>query len=291
MSIMVNIMSEMGELHRHHRLLTTPVETPVGSILLAGLHLFGYGVNKSGKLRSYDGGALVLLTRGEGIYKDVAGRKTKLKAGDAILVFPGLPHWYGPQKGQIFDEVYVAFSGPIFDTWFTSGLLDPSKPIRHIGDAIEEKGSWLLLWIERFIELKDPSKQIQAMTALLQFFSEIALGDGYAKPEADAWLSKAMRALSYDLKGEIDLTVVAKEMGLSYEAFRKRFQAHAKTSPLRYRNERKIEAAKHLIRYAPQSSNREVADALGFSDEFHFSKRFRQISGMSPNEFRKTLAN
>ena len=32
-----------------------------------------------------------------------------------------------------------------------------------------------------------------------------------------------------------------------------------------------------------------VAQSLNFSDEFHFSKRFNQISGMTPREFRPRL--
>jgi AraC-like DNA-binding protein len=287
---MVKDMSEMGDLHRHHRLLSSPVRTEVGSILLAGLHLYGFGVNLTGKLRAYHGGGLILVTRGEGIYKDAKGKKTKLQRGDAILVFPGMPHWYGPQKGQIWDEIYVAFEGPMFDSWFSAGLLDATKPIRHLGKEIDDKSSWLLLWIEQFVDLREPAKQIKAMVSLLQFFSEIALGEGHVVGDRDAWLTKAQTYLSYDLKGPIDLNGVAKDMNMSYEAFRKRFQAHASQSPLRFRNEKKVEAAKQLIRYAPQSSNREVAEALGFSDEFHFSKRFRQIAGVSPNAFRKSLA-
>ena len=282
-------MSEMGTMHQHHRLITSPVQTEVGSILLAGLHLFGHGVNTTGKLRVFDGAALVLFTRGEGYYKDARGKKTPLKRGDAILVFPGVPHWYGPNKGQVWDEIYVAFDGPMFASWFTSGLLNPADPIRSLENQINDRSSWLLLWIEHFATLKSKSKQIQAMTSLVQFLSEIVLGEGNEPKPVDDWLARAKGLLSYDLKGDIDLEQVSKELDSSYEAFRKRFQAHAGMAPMRYRNERKIESAKQMIRYSSQVSNREVADALGFSDEFHFSKRFRQIAGMTPNDFRKSV--
>ena len=282
-------MSKMGSMHRHHRLITSPVQTEVGSILLAGLHLFGQGVNSTGKARVFDGAALVLVTRGEGVYKDSRGKRTPVKAGDAILVFPGMAHWYGPQKEQVWDEIYVAFDGPLFAPWFTSGLLDPDFPIRHLGDQMDSKGSWLMLWIEQFADLKSQSKQIQAMTSLVQFLSEIALGDGNHHKQSDDWLARAKSLLSYDLKGDVDLERVAKDLDSSYEAFRKRFQAHAGMAPMRYRNERRIESAKQMIRYSSQVSNREVADALGFSDEFHFSKRFRQIAGVTPNDFRKSV--
>ena len=281
-------MSEMGSMHQHHRLITTPVQTEVGSILLAGLHLFGSGVNPTGKLRVFDGAALVLFTRGEGFYKDARGKKTPLKRGDAILVFPGVPHWYGPTKGQVWDEIYVAFDGPLFAPWFTSGLLNPNNPIRSLENQINDRGSWLMLWIEHFANLKSKAKQIQAMTSLVQFLSEIVLAESNDQNPTDDWLARAKGLLSHDLKGDIDLAQVASNMNSSYEAFRKRFQSHAGMAPMRYRNERKIESAKQMIGYDPHVSNREVSDALGFSDEFHFSKRFRQIAGVTPNDFRKS---
>lgn len=281
-------MSEMGTMERHHRLVNSPVQTPIGSLLLGGLWLFGHGVNPTGRLRSYDGAALVLVTRGEGLYKDASRKKHVVKQGDAILVFPGTPHWYGPQKGQIWDEVYVAFDGPLFDAWFRSGLLSPENPIRHLGSAIDDKASWLLLWIERFVEMTDQKQQLQALVALMGLVSEIALGEGMRPPEQNTWLGKAQSILCHDLRDDVDLSKVANEMGMSYEAFRKRFLAYAGVSPLRYRNGRKIEAAKQLIRYSPQTSNKEIADALGFSDEFHFSKRFRQIAGVTPQAFRRS---
>ncbi len=33
-------------------------------------------------------------------------------------------------------------------------------------------------------------------------------------------------------------------------------------------------------------SNKEVAEALGFSDAFHFSRRFKQMTGTAPRAFR-----
>jgi AraC-like DNA-binding protein len=245
-------------------------------------------VKPTGRLRSYDVADLVLVTRGEGLYKDASRKKHVVKQGDAILVFPGTPHWYGPQKGQIWDEVYVAFDGPLFDAWFRSGLLSPENPIRHLGSAIDDKASWLLLWIERFVEMTDQKQQLQALVALMGLVSEIALGEGMRPSEQNTWLGKAQSMLCHDLRDDVDLSKVADEMGMSYEAFRKRFLAYAGVSPLRYRNGRKIEAAKQLIRYSPQTSNKEIADALGFSDEFHFSKRFRQIAGVTPQAFRRS---
>ena len=36
-------------------------------------------------------------------------------------------------------------------------------------------------------------------------------------------------------------------------------------------------------------TNKEIAYRLGFCDEFHFSHRFKQIMGKSPQRFRRSI--
>ena len=38
-----------------------------------------------------------------------------------------------------------------------------------------------------------------------------------------------------------------------------------------------------------QLSGKEIAEHLGFSDEYHFSKRFKQVTGLPPSEFRRRM--
>lgn len=52
----------------------------------------------------------------------------------------------------------------------------------------------------------------------------------------------------------------------------------------------RIEYAKELLRYSQQTSS-EIAYALGYSSQAHFSAQFKQVTGMTPKEFRKMKAN
>lgn len=81
----------------------------------------------------------------------------------------------------------------------------------------------------------------------------------------------------------------ARAAGLSYESFRKKFRALFGESPQAWSNRRTIERARKLI-YEERLGNKEIADRLGFCDEFHFSKRFRQVTGQTPSEARRALA-
>lgn len=81
------------------------------------------------------------------------------------------------------------------------------------------------------------------------------------------------------------MTEVARSLGMSYESFRKKFAHRMGTPPSRYRQARMIEQACALL-MRRSLSHRQIAEQLGFCDEFHFSKIFRKRMGFSPRAFR-----
>ena len=85
---------------------------------------------------------------------------------------------------------------------------------------------------------------------------------------------------------EVAPAAIARKLGLSYETFRKDFARHTGQPPARYRLHRLIDQARALITER-HLSNKQLAETLGFYDEFHFSRHFRQVTGQSPREFRQ----
>lgn len=55
----------------------------------------------------------------------------------------------------------------------------------------------------------------------------------------------------------------------------------------RYQLNKKIEHAKFCLAYYPQMKLTDIALSLGFYDEFHFSRGFKKVVGLSPTEYRK----
>jgi AraC family transcriptional regulator len=85
----------------------------------------------------------------------------------------------------------------------------------------------------------------------------------------------------------LNLTTVAAAVGLGDESWRTRFTAETGVPPATYRMQRRVEAAAELLR-GTSLTNREVADALGFSDEHHFARRFRSVVGLTTTAYRRT---
>jgi AraC-like DNA-binding protein len=48
----------------------------------------------------------------------------------------------------------------------------------------------------------------------------------------------------------------------------------------------KIELSKEMLRAGERNSD--IANAISFADEFHFSRSFKKITGMSPREYKNT---
>ena len=67
------------------------------------------------------------------------------------------------------------------------------------------------------------------------------------------------------------------------------FRKHIKMSFVEYVTKLRIDEAMRMIEADPEVSIKTVAEQLGFSDQFYFSKVFRSQTGVSPSEFRRKV--
>ncbi len=261
--------------------------SPLGRISQAG-HLFK---PKGARLdRVFDSYALVYLLQGAGDYWDEGGVREELGPGSLIVVFPGLRHKYGPGARQGWREIYYVFDGPVFDLWRRQGVLDEKKPVRRLLPVDYWRSR-----LEAVLGAAQPGSQqasLDEVCRLQQLLAEILGAGAAAKPggaeDPGGRIGRACRLLESDLRKDLDLKELARSLSLSYDDFRKLFRQVMGVPPARYRAAKIIDQA-CLLMHDPALSNRKIADLLGFEDEFYFSRRFKEIMGMPPRAFRKTL--
>lgn len=274
--------------YRSEPWLQSPLRTPVGEIELAGLLRNVPGIDPSG-MRIMRRFTLVLMVEGRGYFRDARGADLKVGPGDVMFIFPEIAHAYGPLAGREWTQIYFVFDGPQFQLWRAQGLLVPERPVLRLGSAD--------YWRRRLHDvvsgepLHTVGAPMRAFGRLLNVMTDMIAADaeGMRRASRDAWLESSLRLLGErGPDGWLAPQQVARQVGLNYENFRKRFAQLAHESPARYQKRRRLEWACAAI-YHGDSSLKQIADSLGFCDVFHFSKAFKQQIGFTPSDYRRRV--
>jgi len=92
--------------------------------------------------------------------------------------------------------------------------------------------------------------------------------------------------LNADLSGEVLLSQLAMECGLSVRHFTRAFRQSIGIPPHRYLLKRRVEQAQQLLK-DPALSLLDIALACGFADQSHFTRVFSASVGVSPGVWRR----
>ncbi|RAU95276.1 AraC family transcriptional regulator [Paenibacillus sp. YN15] len=111
-----------------------------------------------------------------------------------------------------------------------------------------------------------------------------ASGAGPGSSGPPPW-EAAKRYLDTHYYADIRLSLVAEDCGISLRQLRRRFLEELGTSPKEYLDKVRHEHALRLLEHTDEPLKR-IASACGYYDEFHFSKAFKKIAGMSPSAYR-----
>ncbi|WP_248926068.1 response regulator transcription factor [Paenibacillus hamazuiensis] len=87
---------------------------------------------------------------------------------------------------------------------------------------------------------------------------------------------------------EISLSQISEHVGLSVSHFSALFKQQTGDSFVNYMNRIRIDKAKQLL-LEPDLKIYQVADMVGFSSIPYFTRVFKNMTGLSPNEFRKGM--
>jgi len=239
---------------------------------------------RSHKMRVLSSYVLILLIEGQGRYGDVMHRPIKVQSGDVILLFPNVPHWFGPGPHDRWDEIFVEFHGPAFTQWQDLNILSPERPVYRI-DAVRDWAKRIAA-IAQTPRVSPEEQQLLMVGRLLSLLAELTVSNPLELELSHRpWLMEACRALETELAKDVDYQALAENFGLTYDQFRKQFAKAMGASPVQHRITRKIEVAKDLL-HETDMSVQEISVSLGYYDQFAFSKAFKERVGLSPKDYR-----
>lgn len=249
--------------------------TPFGRVLLAG-EVSDAEPLVPGPLHALPGTVISLVTAGTGFYRHADLRTEPIAGPSLTVVLPGEQHWYGTRPGERWSEWFAVVEGPAFDLLRQTGRLTWSGP-RPLPRGV--RSADLALLLRNAPPRSGAEQQIWALASWLSDALAPSVDD-----ETALW-DRAARLLGEDLPRQLEMRDVAARLDLEYDRFRRTFRERFGRSPLAFRNDRRLEVAATLLR-ATNLTCREIARRIGFSDEFHLSRRFRGRYGVPPTGYR-----
>ncbi len=225
-----------------------------------------------------------LVLRGGGRYIDAQGKTHELRPGVLFHRYPGPTHatWFDPASD--YAECFVVFDAATGTSLVSAGALS-STPVHDIGvDAV------ILDEFRHLVTLvRTPEPQLSSRHVLLAAVSFVAgLYDRARRNRVvDRWtkaLEDGCLLLEHNLDERVRVSAIARRLGVSYAAFRKRFTAEIGYAPADYRIRRRLESAQLSLTTSTVAA---TARMLGYPDPYAFSAQFRRFLGISPREFQR----
>ena len=207
------------------------------------------------------------------------GTERKMSPGDCIIVTEGILNRYGGTDGETFVEDTVNFSGPIVEMMQKAGVLRAG--IFPIGQVRRVK------IIHDLLSDGTIDSHLAAASKLQQLLMEIYLASVNEKKNGKKNpIDSLLQEIIYSPEKWWSIQELAETCNLSETHLRRLFLEKTGYSPKEYVDFQKMQMAGEMLR-TTEKNIAEVARSFGYVDPFHFSRRFKEIMGVSPKYYRK----
>lgn len=274
------------------RMVVLPIETFEPYIqhpVVRRLYLtdIGYFPKAAHHYRSRPNGAdqyiFFYCMEGSGVV-ELAGKVYHLQANDAFVIPLGEPHTYYADAENPWSLLWVHFKG-------TDAPYYPlqEKKIRHFRS--EYAANRVFFLFDLIFRVLDTSYNLGTFLYITQALSlllaEIYFFKGHESISSeDRNITAIIRYMNAHLQDSLTLPDLLAEFHCSKSYLNRLFQKHTEHAPMNFFHRLKMaEACKQL-----RSTNKriyEIGQALGYKDPYYFSRLFKKIIGVSPQEYKE----
>lgn len=163
--------------------------------------------------------------------------------------------------------------------------------LSHMFDLMEDALMSSHPFIQRQLVACEVQKLFLFISLILQYEGEsylVSTGSQTASlpgNESKQLVQEVMRYMECTFRHEITLQTLADLVHLDPSYFIRLFKEQAGVTPYKYLQQLRLNAAKSLLLHTKLPIT-EVAEQVGFPSIHYFSRRFKEVHGVSPSEYR-----
>ena len=142
----------------------------------------------------------------------------------------------------------------------------------------------------RFAQIWDFESAARYLDALAQWLAVFCgrVTQEFADYENKQKIRQAVQYIQENFRSPLNMAIVSNQVSMNYSLFSLLFKQYTGTNFVNYLQNLRMEEAKHLLQTTDWRVG-EICRRVGFSDEKHFLKLFKTVTGVSPTEYRKSL--
>ena len=225
---------------------------------------------------------LEYIIEGEGV-SNLNGERERVKKGDVVFITPMDSHGF---EECLIRTITIHFSADYLNPVLKSSLLSGKNRVIEAVSSVAH--TYFELSHRIFNQENEKYKEIKIKNLVELILLEI-MPDIFSVSQRSVYtndrLSDAIGYINTNFTKEITLCTIEKMFCLSPSYFSHAFKERVGKTFVSYICEKRIDYAKKLL-----LSGVRVIDACyecGFTSERNFSRRFKQITGITPSEFAK----
>lgn len=220
-----------------------------------------------------------------------SGRDYRLSGGEGFLIFPGQVNTYIADLDDPWQYIWVEFDGirvkddlelvgltmssPIYRTQSSELCEQMVREMRYLVTNRDASPLHLIGHTYLFLDylLRSVDQPQELVTSKLQGF----------------YIREALDFVRENYPSDITVEDIARHAGLNRSYFGKVFKAAVGKSPQQYLIGYRMTKAAELLKLTALPVS-EVGQAVGYPNQLHFSRAFKNAFGVSPREWRRQNA-
>lgn len=260
------------------------------------LSLYQFGYEKTNPSHSYGPAArnhylFHYVLSGTGIlYADDSKGNTqtyRIKSGQGFMIFPNQITTYVSDKNLPWEYVWVEFDGLRVKEALDITGLSRDNPVYHakFKDLRENMVEEMLYLTEH-----GDASPFHLIGHLFLFFDSMLRSitheqDSSKKRLQDYYIRESLTYIEQNFQNDITVEDIAKICGLNRSYFGKIFKDSTGKTPQQFLLTYRMIKATELLKLTKLSIG-DIGNAVGYANQLHFSRAFKNIYEMAPREWR-----
>ena len=235
-------------------------------------YLFHYVLSGTGRLMAND-------SRG-------ISHEYQIRSGEGFMIFPRQINTYIADPKLPWEYIWIEFDGMRAREIIETAGLSPDHPVYHASykDLRENMKDEML-----YIAEHHDASPFHLMGHLYLFIDYLSRSSSSQMTTSgrviDFYIKEALNYIEQNFQNDISIENIASFCGLNRTYFGRIFKETVGKSPQQFLLSYRMAKAAELLKLT-QLSISDIGNAVGYPNQLHFSRAFKNVYGVSPREWR-----